>query len=149
MLLALVLGLLAAASPPPAAVESVARALAPRHEPPPCADVARLAASLGADPGEVLASVAEGVASPPWIGMRAAACAAAFPSAEPRVRDWLANPALPGLAEMVVVALADVPDDRATPLARAALAGPHAGRLAPVLASSPRPAIRALVPGGR
>lgn len=149
MPLALVLGLLATAAPPPSAVVSAARALAPRHDPPPCAEVARLASSQGADPGEVLAAVAEGVTSPPWIGMRAAACAAAFPSAEPRVRAWLADPALPGLAEMVVAALVDVSDDRATPLARAALAGPHAGRLAPVLAASPRPAIRALVPGGR
>jgi hypothetical protein len=135
-----VVGAGAAVAGEPSEAASVEAALRVRHDPPSCE---ALVAGLR-DPAAALAAVVETVELPPWVPLRAARCAARLPSAEPAVRRWVVDAARPGLAEVVVDALRQVEPARAVPLARAALAGPHADRIRERLATSDVPALRAL-----
>lgn len=118
-------------------------ALGVRHDPPGCADLAR---SLR-DPAATLAAVVDGVTMPPWVPVRAARCAATLPQADADLRRWVADPARPGLVEIVLDALDGAAPDRVAAVARAALAGPHAARTRELLVHSSSAALRALAVG--
>lgn len=126
-------------TPSPAEAEAIA-ALSVRHDPVPCAT---LVAHLPA-PGASLARIADEIALPPWVGVRAAACAAPLADARPRVLAWIGDPARRGLVQAVIGRLDALPPDEAASVARALLDGPHAAALGPRLAHSAHAPVRAL-----
>lgn len=93
------------------------------------------------------------VARPPWAPMRAATCVAARAATDDvalaEVKGWMADPAVPGLALVVVGALDAWPEARALPVAKVAAARVGTdtvfARHAPqALAASPHASVRAL-----
>ncbi len=121
----------------PEHLEAVVRALSVRHDPPPCE-------ALGV-PVSTFVYVAEHDLGPPWVGLRAAQCALPTAEAHDAVLRWVTDARWAGLARLVAISLPSLPAADAVPVARAALAGPHASLLRPTLARSQVGAVRALV----
>jgi hypothetical protein len=93
----------------------VQTALAHRHSPPTCRDLADQGV-----PTNLLVELAAGDIQPPWVSMRAAACVAARadePEADAAIRAWIADPALPGLALVVAWSMDAMPEAAAAELA--------------------------------
>jgi len=138
------------ATAPPAPIpeapgrERLIRALSVRDPAPSCETIDE-AAGLGA--AATLIEVAETVESPPWAGMRAAACVTERHVAEGReaLSRWVAEERFAGLARVVISGLEAMPEADAVQLAREALNGPAAAAAKAQLGRSERPALRALV----
>ncbi|MCB9758491.1 MAG: hypothetical protein H6739_01495 [Alphaproteobacteria bacterium] len=113
------------------------------YEAPACQDIAALSPS----PVEDLGWVVDHVSQPPWAPMTAAQCLLQLYPEETRpvAERWVVDPERAGLARLVFGELERLPPEVALPLARAALAGPHAPILERRLARSEDPTLRALV----
>jgi hypothetical protein len=78
-------------------------------------------------PALTLDAVVRGPSTPPWVPMRAAACLLDhhLESNSAIVEAWLTDPESMGLAKLVQRRLNKMPASQATPIKKAALAGPH------------------------
>lgn len=114
-----------------APADEIEAALLPRHDAASCTELAdRYEAGVLVD---ALVSVAEEVAYPPWVPMRAGACLSARVGVDHRAYEaaarWVDDPAVPGLALLVLGRIDDVDETRAVHLAqRAAVRAGGSGR---------------------
>jgi len=83
----------------------------------------------------------------PWVGVRAAQCILQLhaETETARIQRWVQDPTKVGLTLVVLGSLSELPAHIATPIAAAALAGPHASRVRARLHKSPHPSVRALL----
>lgn len=128
---------------PTAGEQQLVEALSSRDGAPPCA----LLAPLVEDPVVSYQRIVDNVAMPPWVPMTAAQCLLEDHSeqAEPIFRTWLADDTLRGLAKLVVLNVATLPEPLAVRLCSEAVKGPHASMARKRLVTDPREKVRAAV----
>lgn len=87
------------------------------------------------------------IKAPPWLGVRAAQCILQLhaETETARIQAWVQDPTKVGLTLVVLGSLSELPAHIATPIAAAALAGPHTERVRPRLHKSAHPSVRALL----
>jgi hypothetical protein len=126
---------------PQADEAEVVRLLTERHASHTCAELSERLKT----PAASLARIAEHLQSPPWAPMRAANCLAKRPTeAASLVAPWWSDPAVAGLADVLLLALHTWPEEVATEAATQALAGPHRQLALRRLSQSPSATLRAL-----
>jgi hypothetical protein len=118
--------------------------LSVRHSAPACTEVqAQSPERLVTD----LQWLMDHIKAPPWVGVRAAQCILQLhaETETARIKRWVQDPTKVGLTLVVLGSLSDLPTHIATPIAAAALTGPHAERVRVRLHKSPHPSVRALL----
>ena len=127
---------------PTASQESIYRALSVRDPVPSCETVEALSTTPVAD----LLFVVDHATQPPWAAMRAAQCLVRRHSTEvqPQIVSWVSAEETRGLAWMTLSFLDAMPIEVATPVAKAALAGPLASEARPRIQKSETPALKDL-----
>jgi hypothetical protein len=135
----------APATGPPAGMnpvrETMARAFSGRDGAPPCDEIEEMASET---PLEDLSWVVANIENPPWVGMRAAGCILENHSvdASELLESWVVDPALRGLAILVLDNLDALPQAQAWDLARLAiLEGPDPDGSRERIAKSENPII--------